>query len=126
MADAYPALTDAGTFYTGAIERLVPEFADGAFDVVYSVETLQHVHPDDDWVFEELVRVTGDMLVTIENEGADPDTDSTDETVQFVNRQFPLYHRNWNGVFTDRGLDQLFCHRSKPDTICAFGTLGTD
>lgn len=122
MADAYPALVDAGTFHAGAIERLVPDFADDAFDVVYSVETLQHIHPDDEWVFEELVRVTSDLLVTIENEGADPHDNSTDETVQLVNGRFPLYCRNWNRVFTAHGLSQLLCHQSKPDTIRAFGT----
>lgn len=123
MADAYPGLADAGTFHTGAIERLVPDFADDTFDVVYSVETLQHVHPDDEWVFEELVRITGDLLVTIENEGANPSDDGTTEPVRFVNGQFPLYTRNWNRVFTDRGLNQLFSHPDKPDTIRAFETL---
>ena len=126
MAGAYPELADSGTFYTGAIERLVPEFDENAFDVVYSVETLQHVHPDDEWVFEEFVRITGKLLVTVENEGPDPENNSTDGPVQFVDGQFPLYHRNWNRVFTDRGLDQLLAHRSRPDTIRAFGAAGTD
>jgi len=124
MADAYPALAEAGTFLTGAIERLVPDFDDDTFDIVYSVETLQHVHPDDKRLFDELVRITGDLLVTIENEGPDPENNGTDGPVQFVDGQFPLYHRNWNRVFTDRGLEQLLCHRSKPDTIRAFGGIG--
>lgn len=122
MAAVYPDLADAGTFHAGALERLVPGFADDSFDLVYSAETLQHVHPDDEWVFEDLVRVTGDLLVTVENEGADPDTSSADAPVQFVDGRFPLYHRNWKHVFTDLGLSQLLCHRSKPDTIRAFGT----
>jgi len=133
MADSYPALAEAGAFHTGAIERLVPEFADDTFDVVYSVETLQHVHADDEWVFADLARITSDLLVTIENEGSSADsterserrTDGADSTrtaedVQFVNGEFPLYCRDWNRVFTDLGLEELLCKPSKRDTIRAF------
>jgi SAM-dependent methyltransferase len=69
MAATYPDLADAGTFHRGAIEDVVVGFEDGRFDAVYSVQTLQHVHPDAEWVFEELVRITDDLLVTVENEG---------------------------------------------------------
>lgn len=117
MAKSYPDLADTGTFHTGSIERLVSEFADNTFDVVYSVETLQHVHADDEWVFEEIGRITRDLLVTIENEGTTP---NTDQTVRFVNGEFPLYCRNWNRVFTDLGLSQLLSKPGKPDTIRAF------
>jgi SAM-dependent methyltransferase len=126
MADAFPTVAEEGTFYTGAIEELVPEMADAAFDVVYSVETLQHIHPDDDRVFDELVRVTDGLLVTIENEGPDPDAESTGEPVELVNGEFLLYRRNWNRVFTNRGLTEQFCHPSKPDTIRAFGPADSD
>lgn len=126
MANVYPTLSEEGQFHTGAIEDIVPGFADDAFDIVYSVETLQHIHPDHERVFDELVRITDELLVTIENEGPDPETGNTDEQVEHVEGQFPLYRRNWNRVFTDRGLTERFCHRSKPDTIRAFGTDDKD
>lgn len=122
MADSFPTLAESGTFYTGAIEDLVPEFADNAFDIVYSVETLQHVHPDDEWVFEELVRVTGALLVTVENEGPRADEGDVNRTVQSVDGEFPIYRRHWGRVFTDLGLEQLLSKPGKPDTIRAFGT----
>ena len=71
MGDAYPDLAAEGTFYHDAIENVVTEFGDGRFDAVYSVETLQHLHPDDEWVFAELARITDDLVVTAENEGTD-------------------------------------------------------
>jgi 2-polyprenyl-3-methyl-5-hydroxy-6-metoxy-1,4-benzoquinol methylase len=117
MADAYPALAEAGTFHAEAIEQFVPDADEDAFDVVYSVETLQHIHPDDEWVFDDLARITSDLLVTVESEG-----EQADESVQFVDGDFPLYLRNWKDVFTDRGLTQLLCHASTPDTIRAFRT----
>jgi SAM-dependent methyltransferase len=65
MREAYPDLAAAGTFFSGAIEDVVTGFDDGQFDAVYSVETLQHLHPDHDWVFAEVARVTDDVIVTV-------------------------------------------------------------
>ncbi|WP_135851317.1 class I SAM-dependent methyltransferase [Halorussus salinus] len=73
MADAYPDLAETGTFHHGAIEEVAPEFPDRRFDAVFSVETLQHIHPDDEAVFGELARITDDALVTVENEDRDGD-----------------------------------------------------
>ncbi|WP_135663689.1 class I SAM-dependent methyltransferase [Halorhabdus rudnickae] len=122
MADTYPALAEAGTFHAGALEDLVPEFPDDAFDVVYAVETLQHVHPDDEWVFEELGRIAGDLLVTVENEGPDPGRDGTDGTVDSADGELPIFRRHWGRVFTELGLEQLLEKPGKPDTIRAFAT----
>jgi SAM-dependent methyltransferase len=93
---------------------------DDAFDVVYSVETLQHVHPDDEWVFEELVRVTGDLLVTAENEGNSPRRGRSTGDVSYVDGDFPLYYRDWRRVFSDLGLAQLLCEPGDRDTVRVF------
>jgi 2-polyprenyl-3-methyl-5-hydroxy-6-metoxy-1,4-benzoquinol methylase len=120
MDERYPRLAETGTFHTGAVEDLLPELDDGSFDVVYSVETLQHVHPDDEWVFAELVRVTDDFLVTAENEGNSPQRGRGEETVSYVNDEFPLFHRNWKAVFTGLGLAQLLVEPTNRDTIRVF------
>ncbi|GGN10402.1 class I SAM-dependent methyltransferase [Halarchaeum nitratireducens] len=120
MAEEFPALAETGSFRTGAIEDVVPEFDDDAFDVVYSVETLQHVHPDDAWVFEDLARVTSDLLVTAENEGNGPQRGRDGREVSYVNDDFPLYHRDWKAIFGDLGLAQLLCEPTKRDTIRVF------
>jgi len=123
MAEYYPALAETGTFHTGPIEELLPEFDDDAFDVVYSVETLQHVHPENTDVFEELVRVTDDLLVTAENEGNSPRRGREGAEVSCVRDDFPLYHRNWKAVFSDLGLAQLLCEPGKRDTVRVFRVL---
>jgi len=122
MGERYPTLAETGTFRTGAIEDIVPEFDDDAFDVVYSVETLQHIHPDDAWVFEALAHVTGDLLITAENEGNSPDRGRSDGEVSYVNDEFPLYHRDWKRVFTDLGLAQLTTKPTNRDTVRVFRT----
>ncbi|WP_440008392.1 class I SAM-dependent methyltransferase [Halomicrococcus sp. SG-WS-1] len=120
MAEQYPKLAATGTFHTGAIEDVVPEFPDDAFDVVYSVETLQHIRPDNEWVFEELARITSDLLITAENEGNSPQRGREGEEVSYVNDDFPLYYRNWKRVFSDLGLAQLVSEPSKRDTVRVF------
>jgi len=120
MAERYPRLAETVMFHAGAVEDLVPELPDGAFDVVYSVETLQHIHPDDEWVFAELGRITTDLLVTAENEGNSPERGRESDAVNYVDDEFPLYYRNWKQVFTDLGFAQLIREPTPRDTIRVF------
>jgi len=103
MTREYPALADAGTFHADAMETVVPEFEDDRFDAVYSVQTLQHVHPEQEWLFAELARVAGDRLITVEIES--PTYDDPDGDVNYVDDDVPLYYRDWGEIFT--GLDML-------------------
>ena len=120
MEENYPELAAAGTFYHDSIEAVVDEFADGQFDAVYSVETLQQIHPDADWIFPELARVTEDLLVTVENEGDVDGSPEADPDVRYVDDEFPIYHRNWNRVFTATGLVEVECRSGGRDTVRAF------
>ncbi|WP_436930816.1 class I SAM-dependent methyltransferase [Halosimplex halobium] len=120
MADRYPRLAETGDFRTGAVEDLLPEYDDGAFDAVFSVETLQHIHPDDEWVFAELTRITADLLVTAENEGNSPQRGRGEAEVSRVDDEFPLFHRDWKAVFTDLGCAQLLSEPTSRDTIRVF------
>ncbi|WP_290811953.1 bifunctional 2-polyprenyl-6-hydroxyphenol methylase/3-demethylubiquinol 3-O-methyltransferase UbiG [Halovivax sp.] len=169
MAETYPELAARGTFYHDAIEAVVDDFEDGQFDAVYSVETLQHVHPDAEWVFAELGRITDDLLITVENEGEDaPDggvagtmdeggneraaqsggdggneraslsggdggnaraaqsggepgrPSPTEPAVTYVDDDVPLYHRDWNRVFTEVGLVEVDAREGERDTVRAF------
>ena len=120
MAEYFPELAESGTFHTGAIEEVVPAFPDDAFDVVYSVETLQHVHEDNVWVFDELARITGHLLVTVENEGNGDDHDREDDDVRLVNDEFPIYFRDWERIFTNAGLVSKLEETGTLDTIRVF------
>ena len=122
MADAYPDLADAGTFHHCAIEDVVTGFERDRFDAVYSVETLQHIHPDNDWVFDEQARITADCLITVENEGeGDPAAAETDD-VNYVHDEFPLYYRDWHGVFTGLGFEQVETRDLGRDMLRQFRT----
>ncbi len=131
MEENYPELAADGTFYIDAIENTITEFDDDQFDVVFSVETLQHVHPDGG-VFGELERITANRLITVENErradenGEEGDDGSSETPVNYVHDEFPLYFRNWNRVFTDRGFTEVFSEQTDRDVFREFHLDGGD
>jgi len=114
LAETYPGLAATGEFHATTIEDWLPDLADGAFDAVYSVETLQHVHPEAEWVFDELARVTGEWLVTVENESGEFGA------VNYVDDGVPLYYRDWERVFTTRGFEQVATSPGRRDTRRVF------
>lgn len=133
MAEEYPELEAEGTFYVDSIANCLGDFEDDAFDAVYTVETLQHVHPDDEWVFEEIARVAEKLVVTVENEGGGKersgdrtdgeratDDGSENPSVNYVSGEMPLYYRNWHGIFTGLGLTEVRTVGLDRDTFRAF------
>ena len=120
MEETSPDLAAGGTFYFDAIEDVVGDFEDGRFDAVFSVETLQHLHPDAEWVFEELSRITDDLLITVENEGESDHPPRTEPEVNYVNGDFPLYYRDWNRIFTESGFVEVDAQSGARDTVRTF------
>jgi len=114
LTDTYEQLAATGTFHEATIEEYLTEIEDDAFDAVFSVETLQHIHPEAEWVFEELARVTSDCLITVENESG------PDGTVNHVDESLPLYYRDWRRVFTELGFDEVESAVHKRDTVRVF------
>ncbi|WP_324757349.1 class I SAM-dependent methyltransferase [Haloarcula sp. GH36] len=117
LAETYPDLAADGTFHAASIEEFVTDLDDDAFDVVFSVETLQHIHPDSTWVFDDIARIAGELLVTVENESGEAGT------VNYVDDDLPLYYRDWNEVFTERGLTEVESTTGKRDTVRVFRPL---
>ncbi|MFB6086730.1 MAG: class I SAM-dependent methyltransferase [Halodesulfurarchaeum sp.] len=119
MAATFPDLAETATVHYRSIESVVREFETDRFDVVFSVETLQHVHPESAWVFGELARITADLLITVENEGSD-DPDGNASDVNFVEADLPLYYRDWDRVFTNEGFEAVEVEAGPRDTIRTF------
>ncbi len=115
MERSYPDLAADGTFYRDTIETVVSTFADDQFDAVYSVETLQHIHPESEWVFEEIARITDTVLITVEVEADDGSVPGSDG-VNFVREDVPLYYRDWGRIFTRLGFEQTDQWTVKKDT----------
>ncbi|WP_265108482.1 class I SAM-dependent methyltransferase [Halosolutus halophilus] len=110
MERAYPDLAATGTFHHGAIESVVPSFDDDQFDVVYSIETLQHLHPSCDWLVDDLDRVTAELLVTAEVEPDEADAaraQPADGIHETTVDGIPLYKRRWDRVVAESGFVEL-------------------
>ena len=66
----------------------MPAFPDDAFELVFTMAVIEHIHPDESQVFDEMIRI-GRQILAIEPPGGRS------------HRQFP-----WNvpQVFTSRGM----------------------
>ena len=117
MAETFPQLADQCVVHYDSMESVLPTIETDRFDAVFSVETLQHVHPDSEWVFDELARITSDLLVTIENEES---TAGDDPAVTEVREGIPLYFRDWRAIFTDRGFEEVDSWSGSRDEIRVF------
>ncbi|MFD1570980.1 class I SAM-dependent methyltransferase [Halorubrum laminariae] len=120
MQETYPELAGDGTFHCSPIENIIDDFDDGQFDAVYSVETLQHLHPDVEWVFEEVARITDSILITAEIEAPVHKSSPSDPDVNYVDDDTPLYYRDWGDIFTSLDLVEVDVVQGTRDTTRTF------
>jgi SAM-dependent methyltransferase len=86
----YPQLKDV-TIHEGAAEDVLPKLADDQYNVAVSMSALQHVHPDCVEVFDDLVRVAGQIFV-----------------IEGPARKTRRQHRHdYDALFTSRGMSSL-------------------
>jgi len=64
---SYPNLAGV-PIHVAPVEDCIRGFPDRAFDAVFTMAVLVHLHEESAWVFGEIARVTGRTLVTIEDE----------------------------------------------------------
>ncbi len=86
---SYPETAHHTTIHHVPIESVIQQFSDREFDVVFTMAVLEHIHTESEWIFPEIARITGDLLITIEDEG------------EVSQRIFP---RNYRQVFEPAGL----------------------
>ena len=90
MLNQYPALHPS-LVAVGAIEDEVRRL--GKRDLIFSMCVLMHIHPDSNWVFEEIAKHTQRCIITIEDE------------VKETWRHCP---RNYKEIFEPFGFEQVF------------------
>ena len=92
MQQRHPQLFAQSRIYNLPVEDVLGLFGDAEFDILLSANMLGHLHPDSDWVFAELARVTGSGLLTIEDESSSSSW---------------RYARNYRQVFEGCGMQQI-------------------
>jgi SAM-dependent methyltransferase len=68
LRTTFPDLGAAARLINAPVEDVIRDFPDGSFDLVYAMAVLEHIHPDSEWIFDEIVRVSRSAIVTIEDE----------------------------------------------------------
>lgn len=103
LKQSYPEMANHTKIYNVPIEEVIRDFKDGQFDVVFTMAVLEHIHTDSEWIFPEMVRITRDFLITIEDERG------------ITRRHFP---RNYKKIFKPLGMKQIEkIHCSKVDGL---------
>jgi 2-polyprenyl-3-methyl-5-hydroxy-6-metoxy-1,4-benzoquinol methylase len=94
-----PDAAAASEVRIGTLEEELPAIGDRAYDVVFSMAVLEHVHTESEGIFEHVARIAGSHVVTIEDEH------------HTSWRHFP---RDYRRVFEGLGLEQVEERRCDP------------
>ena len=93
MKKHYSEMAETIIVYNAPIENAIKNFKDNAFDVVFTMAVLEHIHPQSKFIFPEIVRITRKYLITIEDE----------HDVSW--RHFP---RNYKRIFESFAMRQIY------------------
>ena len=78
--------------YNVSVEDVIKDFEDNRFNIVFTVAVLEHISKNSEWIFAEMVRLTQNYLITIEDE----------KGISW--RHFP---RNYRKIFERLGMKQI-------------------
>ncbi|NHN55362.1 class I SAM-dependent methyltransferase [Calidifontibacter sp. DB0510] len=87
LRETYPQLADV-PIHVGPAGEQLPLLPDDSLDLVFTMAVIEHIHPDEAHIFDEMVRTSREVL-TIEPDG------------RLTHRQYP---HNVQEIFTGRGL----------------------
>ncbi|HJZ71529.1 MAG TPA: class I SAM-dependent methyltransferase [Vicinamibacterales bacterium] len=88
----FPELQQTLRLWNDPVEDAITRLHDQQFGLVYTMAVLEHIHPDSEWIFADMARITSDVLITVEDEHG----------VSW--RHFP---RNYGAVFGALGFEQV-------------------
>lgn len=68
LKKTYPDMAQYATIHNSPVENVIEYFESDVFDLVFTMAVLEHIHPDSEWIFPEMARITKSTLITIEDE----------------------------------------------------------
>jgi len=92
LRQSYPEMAQNTKVYTAPVEEIIRCFRDCEFDVVFAMAVLEHIHQKSEWVYSEIVRITKDLLITLEDEEV---------------RDWHKKPRNYGHIFERLGMKQV-------------------
>jgi SAM-dependent methyltransferase len=91
LRESFPQLAD-NAIHLGPAGEHLPGFADDSYDLVFTMAVIEHIHPDEAFIFDDFVRVSPRVL-------------SIEPKRRHTHRQFP---HDVEQVFTSRGMTLLW------------------
>lgn len=95
MKKIYPEMAKKAKIINKSVEDVTNNFKKDEFDIIFTMAVLEHIHPDSEFLFSEMVRITSNYIITIEDE----------KEVDW--RHFP---RNYKKIFEPLGMKQIYQH----------------
>lgn len=92
LKKSHPEMASHTKIHNTSIEDIIKEFGDNEFDIVFTMAVLEHIHKDSEWIFSDMVRITKDCLIVVEDEHCESW------------RHFP---RNYKKIFERLGMKQI-------------------
>ncbi|MCX6723792.1 MAG: class I SAM-dependent methyltransferase [Candidatus Staskawiczbacteria bacterium] len=92
MKRVYPKILSSVKVDINSVENAVKTIENDSFDVVFTMAVFQHIHPDSEFVFSEVARITKKYLIIIEDEDG------------VTWRHFP---RRYKKIFENLGMRQI-------------------
>lgn len=92
MRSLFPEMASQANILNMPVEEAIVTLPERHFELVFSKAVLLHVHPDSDWVFERMARVTKGTLLVIENEDQ---------------QSYKLFPRQYRPIFEGHGMVQI-------------------
>jgi len=92
LKETFPELAAHTEIHNAPVEDVIRTIPDGAFDIVFTMAVLEHIHKDSEWTFREIARIPNAYLITIEDEKSSG---------------WGHFRRNYRRVFEKLGLEQI-------------------
>ena len=105
LRQSFPEMARSTKIHNAPVEEIIKAFEDDEFDIVFTMAVLEHIHRDSEWIFAEMIRITKNYLITIEDE----------KGISW--RHFP---RSYRKVFEPLGMIQIEEHGC--DSVARLGS----
>lgn len=68
MEKVYPEMAGVIKVYGNSVEEVIKSLKENSYYAVFTMAVLQHIHPDSEFVFSEIARITKKYLIIVEDE----------------------------------------------------------
>lgn len=94
LQQSYPEMARHTKIINEAAEEALWRFEDNAFDIIFTMAVLEHIHWEGEFIFSDIARITKGFLITIEDE--------------LDVLSWKIFPRNYGKVFQSLGLKQIY------------------